>query len=59
MGTHWEQGKKTTTPLPLQENRKLDHSRVPSEPSHWLHEISFFKTVHHHDLPRLIAGATF
>jgi hypothetical protein len=61
MGTHWEQGKKTTNPSPPapSKNRKLDHSWVHSEPSHWLHEISFSKTVHRHDLPMLIAGAEF
>jgi hypothetical protein len=27
---------------------------VHAEPSHWLHEISIFKTVHHHFWPGLI-----
>jgi hypothetical protein len=32
---------------------------VHSEPSHWLHEISFSKTVHGHDFPMLIGGQKF
>jgi len=27
---------------------------VPAEPSHWLHENSISKTVHHHFWPQLI-----
>ncbi len=35
--------------------RNGSHSRLPiSKPSHWLHEISIFKTVCHNFQPRLI-----
>jgi hypothetical protein len=44
MGTHWEQGKKTKKiPRPrlrLSKRKKMDHS-------HWVHEISLSKNVHH------------
>ncbi len=35
MGIHWEQGGKKTGPF------------MSALPSHWLHEISVFKTIHH------------
>jgi hypothetical protein len=32
---------------------------VYGEPSHWLHEISLFKTVCHHFSPMLMQGQNF
>jgi hypothetical protein len=41
MGTHWEQEKKEKIPCPpFSKRKKMDHS-------HWLHEISLSKNVHH------------
>ncbi len=44
-GTCWEQRKNEKNPPP---------PSPPPEPSHWLHEISFSKTVSHHFWPELI-----
>jgi hypothetical protein len=48
---------KKSPPLPPSSQKgkkKLDRSWVHAEPSHWLHEISLSKTVHHHFAPWLI-----
>ncbi len=57
MGTHWEQreNEKNSSPPP-HPNPKLKRKRVKAlwvhaEPSHWLHEISISRTVHHHFWP--------
>jgi len=59
MGTHKEQGRKTKIPSPptFSKRKKLDHSWVHDEPSHWLHEISISKAFHHHFWPGLMAGS--
>ncbi len=48
----------STSPRPSK-RKKLDCSWVFAEPLHWLHEISASRTVGHHFLPRLMAGAEF
>jgi len=47
------------TPIPLSPPKKLKRKQIKAlwvhvEPSHWLHEISISKTVHHHFSPGLI-----
>jgi hypothetical protein len=64
MGTSWEfigkKGKEqkiplsSTCPLPHTSTRKKIGLFVSVEPSHWLHEISLSKIVHHHLSPGLI-----
>jgi len=61
MGTHWElegnkQKMKKIPPSPPTniKEKKINALSVHAEPSHWLHEISFSKTVHHHFWPGLI-----
>jgi hypothetical protein len=44
-------------PLNLKEN-KIKALQMHAEPSHWLHEISIFKIVHHHFWPGLITPIT-
>ncbi len=46
LGTREENKKKSL--FPLSKRKKLDRSWVHAEPSHWLHEISLSKIVHHH-----------
>jgi hypothetical protein len=50
--------KRFLTHLPLKK-KKLHPSWGHAEPYQWLHEISLSKTVCHHFLPRLMAGAEF
>ncbi len=50
--------KKSLFPSPLKK-KKLDPSWGHAEHSHWLHEISLSKTLHHQFLPWLTAGAKF
>jgi hypothetical protein len=49
MGIHWEQGgkkQKLLVPTPHSKRKKKIGSIMShAEPSHWLHEISIFKTV--------------
>jgi hypothetical protein len=64
MGTHWElegntleqrkKRKKPPSPKPKTQKKKIKALGVHAEPSHWLHEISISKTVHHHFWPGLI-----
>jgi hypothetical protein len=64
MGTHWEhvenKGKMKKIllpPPPHTQNLKEKNNKalwLHAEPSHWLHEISISKTVHHHFWPGLI-----
>ncbi len=59
-GTYWEQRKnekKSSSPRPQIQNlkgKKIKALQGHAEPSHWLHEISISKTVHHHFRPGLI-----
>ncbi len=57
IGNKWKKQKNLYTPL--QKEKTLDCSWVHAEPPHWLHEISASRTVGHHLLRRLMAGAEF
>jgi hypothetical protein len=45
--------------FPPSKRKKLDHSSVHAEPSHWLHEISTSKIVGHHFWLGLMEEAEF
>jgi len=57
MGTHWNQGKMKKNPSPPSKKLKRKQHKAPERmlrPSHWLHEISLPKRIHHHFRPGLI-----
>jgi hypothetical protein len=65
-GAEIEQGRKTENngpgtpppaPPPPQKEKTKSPPWVHAEPSHWLHEISIFKTVRHHFWAGLMAGS--
>ncbi len=64
-GTEIEQGRKTKDnspqhtqiPRPPQKEKNQGPPWVHAESSHWLHEISIFKTVRHHFWAGLMAGS--
>jgi len=49
--------KKSLSPYLLKKKKTGPFMSVHDEPSHWLHEISITKTVHHHFWPGLMAGS--
>jgi len=58
MGTPWEHDENMVRtdpknpPLPQKKTQKKENT--PTRPSHYLHEISFSRTVSHHFKPGLI-----
>ncbi len=57
-GTCWEPDENTLgtkiIPFPLLPQETQKKKLSPHETSHWLHEISLSKTIHHYFLPELI-----
>jgi hypothetical protein len=52
----WKKSSLPPSPKNLKE-KKSRHLEFMQQPTHWLHEISIFKTVHHHFWPGLTAGS--